>query len=189
MTGCISQIDPQMSELKATLQPIPVFSSSVVILRTQYLQTNASSKLSARPASYSAIISGNLSDIVKSAVDISILEHEANERDRASVASHNLSNHSNDVSDVRELFDYLECNIHLVNVSYFVRFGKSSKKPHILKVESASSSDRDILLLFVKYLKVYIYNAVVAAGRVHQAQECTKFLLNAQPKFILNKER
>ena len=112
--------------------------------------THASSGV--KSVSYAAAISSNISDIVKCAVATSIRENKAIERGRVLVAIHNLNEHENDVINVQDLFDYIECNVRVVKVIHLGRM-KSSKKPHLLRVEQATGFDRDILLRAAKYLK------------------------------------
>ena len=112
--------------------------------------THASSGV--KPGPYAAAISSNILDIVKCVVATSIRENKAVERGRASVAIHNLNEHENDVINVQDLFDYLECNVRVIKVTRLGRV-KSSKKPRLLRVELATEFDRDILLRAAKYLK------------------------------------
>ena len=143
-----------MNELKSSLQPLPDNSSPA---KSSTVQTNALSMLNGinaiKPPSYAAAVSGNLSDIVKSAIASTIRKHKAVERNKASEAKHNLDNHGNDANDVQELFNYLECNICMIKVTRIGRVDVLSRKPHVLKVELASSFDRDILFRAAKYLK------------------------------------
>ena len=49
------------------------------------------------PVMYSAIVSGNISKIVKTVVAISIREHLIADQGKVSVAMHNMRKHGNDV--------------------------------------------------------------------------------------------
>ncbi len=112
--------------------------------------SNSSVTSRAKPASYSAAVSNSFSEIVKSAITTSIREQKALERNRASVAIHNLREYGNDARDVHDLFDYLECDIRLVATT---RIGRVGSKPRLLKVELNTISDRDLLLRAAKFLR------------------------------------
>ena len=170
LSGCLSQITQQMKEFKNTLQSLPDTSSPE---KSSSVQTNALSAVNVKPPSYAAAVSGNLSDIVKSAVASTIRENKAAERSKTSVAIHNLDNHGNDTNDVRELFDYLECNICVIKVTRIGRVD-TSRKPRVLKVELASSFDRNILLRAAKYLKDDLSTKYVYITQWLQPEELAK---------------
>ena len=58
-----------------------------------------------------------------------------------------------DIFNVRELCDYLDCDIRVISA---IRIGKSiklSKKPRLLKVELQSTSDKNLLKNVSKFLR------------------------------------
>ena len=99
-----------------------------------------------------AVASKNLNDAVQFAVDATIRKHKNEDRDHASFAIHNFRDRRNDANDVREFCEFIECNVCIVRTTWLGHVVKA-KKPRFLKVELASSGDRDILLLAAKYLK------------------------------------
>ena len=62
-----------MNELENTLKPLPDTSSPAKSITAQ---TNASSTLNAKPPSYAAAVSGNLSDIVKNIKQSNATKHQ-----------------------------------------------------------------------------------------------------------------
>ena len=99
-----------------------------------------------------AVASKDLKDAVQFAVDATIRKHENEDRDHASVAIHNFRDCWSDDNDVREFCEFIEYNVCIVRKTRIGRVVKA-KKPRLLKVELASSADRDILLRAAKYLK------------------------------------
>ena len=90
--------------------------------------------------------------MVKSVVVDTFRKEKATERSNASVAIHNMKEYGSDMRDVQELFDFLECNVQVVNT---VRIGKYklSKKVRPLKVELRSVLDRKAILQASKHFK------------------------------------
>jgi hypothetical protein len=115
--------------------------------------SNVASSSACKPMSYSAAVSNNLSDVVKSVIVTTLQQQKDEERDKASVVIHNLPEHGTDARDVQELLDFLECRMRISSTVRIGRAMKSSKKPRLLKVVLSSAADRTRLLQVVKYLK------------------------------------
>ena len=90
--------------------------------------------MSSKRQSYAAATSDDLCDIVKFAIAKSLKEQKAAERDRACIAIHGIRECSRDLPDIRELCEYLDFNVHVINVVGISRPTKSSKRPRLLKV-------------------------------------------------------
>ena len=73
------------------------------VINTTFTKVLAST---VKPVSYSAVVFGNISDIVKIAVAKSIREQRIADRDRASVAMHNMREHGNKVRNMQELGEF-----------------------------------------------------------------------------------
>ena len=146
VTGCVSQIAQQIIELKSLLhlKTHKLDSSSPVEPST------ASSPSAKLP--YAAAASDKWKKAVKTAVAETLREQRATDWEKTLVVIRNLSEHSNDVNDVRDLYEYLGCKVAVakaVRIKSYV----SPKKPRLLRVELASASDKNSLLASSKFLK------------------------------------
>ena len=63
-----------------------------------------------------------------------------------------MKEYESDMRDFQELFDFLECNVQVVNTALIEKY-KLSKKARLLKVELHSVLDRNASLQVSKYLK------------------------------------
>ena len=94
--------------------------------------------------SFAAAVSGDLSQVVNSTIVEYICEQKAADRDRASVAIHGMREHGNDISDARELFEYIGCNVHVVSATRIniaqlhqpsiLAYSKSHFRPSLIRV-------------------------------------------------------
>ena len=64
-----------------------------------------------------------------------------------------MKEYESDMRDFQELFDFLECNVQVVNTALIEKYNKLSKKARLLKVELHSVLDRNASLQVSKYLK------------------------------------
>lgn len=109
--------------------------------------------LSSKPSSYSAAVTSNVSEVVKSAIVETLRQQKVVERNENFVALHNMQEYGTDLSDVKELLEFIGCDIPVANAIRIGRLNKSPKKARILKVELLSKSDRNILLQASRFLK------------------------------------
>ena len=87
-----------------------------------------------KPVSYFAAVSGNISDMVNTAVAKSICEQRIEDRGKASVSVHNMREHGNEVRNIQELAEFMDCSVLVVKAVRIGQMGKISK-PYLLKVE------------------------------------------------------
>ena len=100
-----------------------------------------------------AAVAGDLSQVIKSAIVKSIREQKAADHDKASVAIHGMREHGNDISDVRDLYEYTDCNVRVVSTTRIGSSAKSTKRPHLLKVSHHTFADKKLFLQASKFLK------------------------------------
>ena len=103
-----------------------------------------------KPPSYAAAVSGDITKFVNTAVCESMREQKIIEHDNACIAVHKLREYGN---DLRNLCEYLDCDVHIVSATRIGQKAQSSKKIRVLKVQLQSASDKMKLLKSSKYLK------------------------------------
>ena len=104
-----------------------------------------------KPMLYSAAVTINLSDVVKSAIVESMRQQKNAERSNTTVAVYNVREDGNDVQD---LFNFTNCDVREIRVVHNGRYDKSSsRKACLLKVELQFIFERNNLLQASKFLK------------------------------------
>ena len=122
----------------ATLQ------NTMALLVPTEAQSTSLSSLPPAKQSYAAATS-DLTKAVKTAVAESIREQRAADREQKLEAIHNLRERGDDVRNISELCEYMDCNVHVVKAK---RIGQQPKKsrPRLLRVELLSAAEKSCLL-------------------------------------------
>ena len=126
---------------------------------TEFLYSSAavyaSTKLSTvtNPPTYTAVVSNDLSNVIKSAVFQSIREQKEVERNKSCIAIHGMQKYCCDLSDVQELCRYLEYSALVISALRIGRFNKSANKPRLLKVQFQTTTNKSLLLRVAKFLR------------------------------------
>ena len=130
----ISDISQQLANLQRT----------VALLVPTEAQSAPLSSLPPAKQSYAAATS-DLTKAVKTAVNESIREQRAADREQKLVAIYNLRKCGDDVKNISELCEYTDCNVHVVKA---IRIGQQPKKspPRLLRVELSSAAEKSCLL-------------------------------------------
>ena len=80
-------------------------------------------------------------------------EQKIIERDNACIAVHKMREYGNDVNDLRNLCEYLDCDVHIASATRIGQKAQSSKKIRVLKVQLQLASNKMKLLKSSKYLR------------------------------------
>ena len=151
ITGCVSQIAQQIIELKTLLHPTT--QQMATDLSCHNVMTPSHAITLPKPSSSAAAVSGDITKLVKTAVCVSMRKQKIIERDNACIAVLKMREYGNDINDLRNLCEYLDCDVLIISATRIGQKAQSSKKIRVLKIQLQSASDKMKLLKSSKYLK------------------------------------
>ncbi len=121
--------------------------------------------MSSKCQSYAAASDG-LCDVIKFAITESTKEQMAAEQNRTCVTINDIHEcEYSDIPDIRELSEYLDCNVHVINLVCNGRPTKLFKKPCLLKISLQIITDKTLWLKAFKDLREDPSTAVISSRR------------------------